>query len=176
MTDAALTPPTSEADLLALLDRLGVQYTLHRHKPVFTVEESAEIEHSMPGWHTKNLFLKEKKGGFWLICCEAKRQVKVRDVVRAAGGKNPSFGKPEDLWRLMGLRPGSVCPFGLVNDAAREISLILDAEMMRAEIVNFHPLHNEATVALAPADLLRFLEHTGHAPALVEFADLPVQD
>ena len=170
MTEAA-PPPAAESDLLALLDRIGVAYARHAHPPLFTVDQSREYEHLMPGLHTKNLFLKEKKGGFWLISCRQDRLVRVRDAVRAAGGKNPSFGKEPDMLRLLGVRPGAVTPFGVLNDRAHEVRVILDAGMMRADLVNFHPLHNEATLGLAPAGLSAFLEATGHAPALVEFPE-----
>lgn len=173
MTEApslpAMSVPALESELLALLDRLGIPYVRHAHEAVFTVAESSAKVDAIPGAHTKNLFLKEKKGGFWLISCRGDRRVKVRDIAREAGGKNPSFGNEEDLMRLIGVRPGSVTPFGLVNDRGREVRLILDAEMMQAEFVNFHPLRNDATLQLRPADLLRFFEATGHAPTLVAF-------
>lgn len=177
MTETAPSPAlppvpgaATEAELLALLDRLSVAYTRHAHPPLFTVEQSREFEHLMPGLHTKNLFLKEKKGGFWLISCRADRVVRVRDAVRAAGGRNPSFGKEEDMTRLLGVRPGAVTPFGLLNDKAREVRFILDSGLAGAELVNFHPLHNEATLGLHADGLMAFLEETGHPPALV---DLP---
>ena len=180
MTDAAAPPaaapdraPAAESDLLALLDRLSVGYTRHAHPPLFTVEQSRAFEHRMPGLHTKNLFLKEKKGGFWLISCRADRAVRIRDAVRAAGGKNPSFGKEEDMFRLLGVRPGSVTPFGLINDHGREVRFILDRALAGAPLVNFHPLHNEATLGLDGAGLMAFLAETGHAPVL---ADLPAQE
>ena len=159
----------TEADLLALLDRIGVGWTLHRHPPLHTVEESRALRGEMPGGHTKNLFLKERKGGFRLATCLEDRRISVNDLSRAAGAKRCSFGSADDLWRLLGVRPGAVTPFALMNDADRAVGLILDEQMLKHDPLNFHPLHNEATVAVSPDGLLRFFAETGHEPLIVDF-------
>lgn len=164
-----------EADLLALLDRIGVAHRRHAHPPLHTVEESRALRGEMPGGHTKNLFLKERKGGFWLAVCLEDRRISVNDLSRAAGAKRMSFGSAEDLWRVLGVRPGAVTPFSLINDAAGEARLILDRQMLEHDPLNFHPLHNEATLAVSPDGLMRFFAETGHAPLILDFDALEAQ-
>jgi Ala-tRNA(Pro) deacylase len=167
MTDAP--PPATEADLTARLGALGIHPVRHAHPPLFTVEQSQALRGALPGAHTKNLFLREKKGGHLLVCCLEDRAMRVKDVARAAGAKPPSFASEADLFAMLGVRPGSVTPFALINDSARLVRLILDAQMMRSEILNFHPLHNEATLAISSTDLMRFFASTGHDPLLLDF-------
>ncbi len=167
--DAVADPFAAEAALLARLEALGIPYRRHAHPPLRTVEESRELRGAMPGAHCKNLFLKEKKGGFWLAVCEEDRAIRIPDLAKALGAKRFSFGSPEDMGRLLGVRPGAVTSLGLINDVGCELRLALDAQMMAAEVLNVHPLHNEATVAIATADLRRFFETTGHAPVDVDF-------
>lgn len=166
----------AEADLTALLSRLGIEAVRHGHPPLFSVEESRDLRGDLPGAHTKNLFLRDKKGAFMLVSCLEDRAVRVKDVARAAGAKPPSFAKPADLWDRLGVRPGSVTPFALMNDRDHAVRLVLDQQMMAHDLVNFHPLHNEATLALPPADLMRFFAFTGHVPVLVDFDALDTGD
>lgn len=167
--DAVADPAAAETALLALLEALGIAYVRHAHPALHTVEESRALRGTMPGAHCKNLFLKERKGGFWLAVCEEERAIRIPDLARVLGAKRFSFGSPDDMGRLLGVRPGAVTSLGLVNDLGGEIRLALDAQMMAAEILNVHPLHNEATIAIATADLRRFFEATGHAPVEVDF-------
>lgn len=164
----------TEADLTAMLTRLGIDAARHAHPALHSVEESRALRGDMPGGHTKNLFLKDKKGAFLLVSCLEDRAIRVKDVARAAGARPPSFAKPEDLWDRLGVRPGSVTPFALINDRDHAVRLVLDQQLMAHDLVNFHPLHNEATLALTPADLLRFLAATGHDPVLVDFDALEI--
>ncbi len=158
-----------EADLMAMLDRLRIETTRHAHPPLHSVEESRALRGDMPGGHSKNLFLKDKKGDFTLVSCLEDRAVRIKDVARAAGARPPSFAKPEDLWDRLGVRPGSVTPFALMNDADRAVRLVLDQGLLAHDVVNFHPLHNEATLAISPADLMRFFTATGHDPVILDF-------
>ena len=123
----------------------------------------------MPGGHAKNLFLKERKGGFWLAVCKEDRRFSVNDLSRAARAGRFSFAGAEDLRAALGVRPGAVTPFALINDRARRVWLILDRGLLDRDPLNFHPLHNEATIAVSPAGLARFLEETGHVPLIVDF-------
>ncbi len=167
--DARTDPEAAEARLLARLDALGVGYARHAHPPLRTVEESRALRGTMQGAHCKNLFLKARKGGLWLAVCEEARAVRIKDLARAVGAKGFSFGSAELLGETLGVLPGAVTPLALVNDGAGRVRLILDAQMMRAEALNCHPLHNEATVALATADLRRVFADTGHEPVEVDF-------
>jgi Ala-tRNA(Pro) deacylase len=156
----ALTPE----ELLAFLDRLGIAVVTHRHPPVFTVEEAAVHTAHLPGGHTKNLFLEDREGGLWLVSCFDRQKVKVNALARLLGAPRVSFGSAERLREALGVEPGSVTPFALVNDRDRRVRPVWDAKMLALPLLNFHPLVNTMTTAIAPADLRRFARATGHAP------------
>ena len=160
----------TEDELIAILDDLGIEHQIHRHPPLFTVEDSKALRGDLPGEHVKNMFLKDKKGGLWLVTCLEERRFKIRDLEKALGAPKMSFGKPELLDEVLGVKPGAVTPFAIVNDReARQVRMILDAQMMAAETLNAHPLHNEATIALSAADLARFIEWCGVEPKSLDF-------
>ncbi len=167
--DATADPEAAEARLLARLDALGVAHVRHGHPPLRTVEESRALRGTMPGAHCKNLFLKDRKGGLWLAVCEEARAIRIRDLAKAVGAKGFSFASAQLLGEVLGVSPGAVTPLALVNDAERRVRLVLDAQMMEAEVLNCHPLHNEATVAVATRDLRRLFAQTGHEPVEVDF-------
>lgn len=171
MTSDTLSPKdqAAESRLLALFDRLGIAFALHRHAPIFTVEESVAETAHLPGAHTKNLFLKAKDGALLLASCLGHRRIRIADLEKAVCAKRLSFGSPELLGEVLGVRPGSVTPLALMNDRARRVRLVLDAQMMRMAPLNFHPLHNAATVALSREGFLAFLRETGHAPEEADF-------
>ncbi|MFN3262379.1 MAG: prolyl-tRNA synthetase associated domain-containing protein [Pikeienuella sp.] len=171
MTVDTLSPDdrAAEVRLLALLDRLRIGHALHRHAPIFTVEESVAETAHLPGAHTKNLFLKAKDGALLLATCFGHRRIRVADLEKSVGAKRLSFGSSELLGEVLGVRPGSVTPLALMNDRARRVRLILDAQMMEMETLNFHPLHNAATVALSRTGFLAFLGETGHMPQEADF-------
>ncbi len=160
--------PTSPEALFSVLSGLGIPYTLHRHPAVFTVAESAGIERAIPGAHCRNLFLRDKKENMLLVVAQNETLLDLKKLAALLGAGRLSFGSPERLWKVLGIRPGSVCPFCLINDKERAVRVVLDAAMMRHDIVNYHPLDNRMTVGLSPADLLRFIGHTGHAPEIVD--------
>lgn len=163
-------PPDAEAALLAFLDGAGVGFDLHRHVPLWTVEDSKAATGHLPGAHTKNLFLKEKKGGFVLATCLEDRAIRIGHLQKAIGAKRLSFGSAEELAEVLGVIPGAVTPFALFNDRAeRRVRMIVDAQMMAMTPMNFHPLHNEATVAVTPAGLRAFFAATGHKAEEVDF-------
>jgi Ala-tRNA(Pro) deacylase len=161
--------PATEADLLAFLDALGVAWTRHAHAPVFTVEEARALRGDLPGVHVKNLFLRDRSGAFWLAVCREDRRLRVRDLGRAVGAKDPSFAPAEALRATLGVEPGAVTPLALVNDRPPTVRLALDPAVLAGDLVNVHPLRNDATLALAPAGLRRFLAATGHAAVEVDF-------
>ncbi|MEM0921666.1 MAG: prolyl-tRNA synthetase associated domain-containing protein [Pseudomonadota bacterium] len=158
-----------EAELYALFTSHGIAWTHHAHPPLHTVEESQALRGDLPGAHVKNMFLKDKKGALWLVTCLEQRKIRIRDLEREIGASKCSFAKPELLWAHLGLRPGAVSPFGLINDPGHRVRPVLDRQMLSAEIVNAHPLHNEATTGISSADFQRFFEVTGHRPILVDF-------
>ena len=155
--------PKTEAELFSFLDSLGIEVTTHRHPPLFTVADSQALRGEIPGGHTKNLFLKDKKDNFFLLTVGEDAAVDLKAVHRLIGAASRvSFGKPEMLMELLGVAPGSVTVFGLINDTHRRVAVVLDRPLMENAVVNAHPLTNEATTSIAAGDLLRFIEATGH--------------
>lgn len=154
--------PVTRAGLLEHLARLGIETRTHDHPAVFTVAESTEVERSIPGAHTKNLFLKDAKGSLYLVTALALTAIDLKTLPKAIGSARLSFGKPDLLLEVLGVAPGSVTAFALVNDADRRVAMVLDAELMKHDIINCHPLENTATTSIAREDLLRFIRATGH--------------
>lgn len=158
------------AALFAFLDDLGIVTRTAEHPPVFTVAEARRLRGRIPGGHCKCLFLKDKKGGLWLVVADEARRVDLTALSRRLGAPRFSFGKPELLAAALGVSPGSVTPFALINDRAeRRLSVVLDARMLEREQLNFHPLDNSATTTIASADLLAFVAACGHAPYKIDF-------
>jgi Ala-tRNA(Pro) deacylase len=162
----------SPEDLFAYLDTLAIAHHTHWHAPVFTVAEGADLKAAMPGVHTKNLFLKDKDGAFLLISAEAHTQIALNQLHRHIGTKRLSFGSPEDMLARLGVTPGSVTAFALMNDPDRKVRFIADAALFSADKVNFHPLTNTATTAISRDHFRRFVESTGHACDVFDFAAL----
>jgi Ala-tRNA(Pro) deacylase len=170
MTDAP-PPPAAPADrdaLFAWLDQLGIAHRTVEHPPVFTVAESERIKADLPGGHTKNLFLKDKKGNVLLISAAHDTEVALKQLHRRLGCGRLSFGKPELLREMLGVEPGSVTAFALVNDPDRRVRFVLDAALMETDPLNFHPMRNDATTAVSRDDFLRFLRALGREPEIVD--------
>ena len=164
-------PPLTPEELFARLDALGIAHRTYSHPPVFTVAEATALRGSLPGGHCKSLFLKDKKGGFWLAVMLEERRVDLKKLAsRHLAAPRFSFGGAADLYRLLGVRPGSVTPFALVNDVEHLVTPVLDAAMLDHDPLNYHPLVNDRTTAVAPADLLRFIAACGHMPRIVDLA------
>ncbi len=159
--------PATRQDLLARLAELGIATTTLEHEAVFTVAESSRLERELPGGHTKNLFLKDKKDRLYLVVALGHAHIDLKGLHKTLGSDRLSFGKPELLMQVLGVPAGSVTPFALVNDKAGRVTVILDADMMRHERLNFHPLENTATTNIAREDLLRFIRACGHAPRIM---------
>jgi len=160
-----------ERTLFATLDQLGVKFQALEHKAVFTVAESDEIHHSMPGIHTKNLFLKDDGGAFWLVTASADATIDVKALRHKIGSKRLSFGKPEAMIELLGLEPGSVTPLAVINDTAGKVTLVLDTALTGETQVNVHPLRNTSTIGLTGTDLVRVTTHLGHPPKIVSVGE-----
>ncbi len=160
--------PLPPDQLFARLDAVGIQPRTHRHPPVFTVAQAAALRGQLPGGHCKSLFLKDKKGGLWLLVALEERRVDLKLVAQALGAPRFSFGSAALLYEVLGVRPGSVTPFALVNDPAHRVTVALDRAMLEHDPLNYHPLENDRTTAVAPADLLRFIADCGHAPRILD--------
>ena len=161
--------PATPEDLYARFDALGIAYTTTKHRRVFTVEEGADLKAAMPGGHSKNLFLKDKKGVFFLLSALADTRIDLNAVSKLIGAGRFSFGDADLLMQHLGVTPGSVTLFALINDPRRNVRLILDEGLFGHDLVNFHPLSNDATTALSPADMLKFARDTGHEPIRLAF-------
>jgi Ala-tRNA(Pro) deacylase len=160
------------AELFQRLDALGVAHATHRHQPLHTVAESVALRGSLPGGHCKSLFLKDRKGGLWLFVMLEDRRLDLKALADRLAAPRFSFGNPELLQDVLGVVPGSVTPFALINDRAQRVKVVLDAEMLRHDPVNFHPLINTATTAISPGDLRRFIADCGHQPRVVELGGI----
>ena len=162
--------PAMQAAVDNLFDRLeglGISFKTHTHPPVYTVEEAQAHCSHLPGGHCKNLFLKDKKGVLWLVVALDERPIDMKDLRHLIGSHHLSFGKPDLLAEVLGVEPGSVTPFALINDSGVRVRVVLDQEMMAMELLNFHPLTNTMTTAITPGDLLVFIRDTGHEPDVV---------
>ena len=164
----------SRADLFAFFDAHGVAHSTLDHPPVFRVEEGLEIKAALPGGHTKNLFLKDAKGQLWLISALGETAIDLKRLHTVIGSARLSFGNAELMVETLGVTPGSVTAFGLINDVEHRVRFVLDAGLARADPVNFHPLSNDATTAVSQAGLRAFLAALGIAPVIVDFAAMAV--
>jgi Ala-tRNA(Pro) deacylase len=163
------SPPATPQELWERLDRLGISHTTHHHAPVFTVEQAQRLKGDLPGAHTKNLFLRDKKGTMWLLVARFDKDVDLHVVAPQVGARGRlSFGSPERLMRYLGVIPGSVTPFAVLNDHGAKVSVALDSGLRNQDVWNAHPLDNAMTTAVSRDDLLRFLEGMGHPPRWVE--------
>lgn len=161
-----------ETGLYDSLSALGIAYEVIEHEPVFTVEESAHLHKQIAGAHTKNLFLKDAGGQYWLVTVPADARVDLKALPAAIGSKRVSFGKGEDMERLLGITPGSVTPLAGFNNKDGSVRIVLDEALAKAPLVQVHPLRNSATLGLSGADLLRALESWGHAPLVASIPTL----
>lgn len=159
--------PATPAELFALFDQLGIEHSTIEHPPFFTVEEGRPWHDKIPGLHCKNLFIKDRKGGIWLVVMPAEKRADLGQLEKAVGAPRFSFARPELLQEVLGLTPGSVTPFGLINDARRRVTVILDEEMLDSAWMNVHPLHNAASTTIRSADLVRFVRALGYEPVVM---------
>ena len=163
------TPPATPGELLGRLETLGIRAVTHHHPPVFTVEQAQALKGDLPGAHTKNLFVRDKKGTMWLIVALRDRQVDLRAVARRLGARGRlSFGSRERLMRYLGVTPGAVTPFAVINDHGGRVRVVLDEGLRDQETWNAHPLDNTMTTAVSGADMLRFLRAERHEPLWAE--------
>ena len=159
--------PATPEDLFAFLDSLGIAHNTVTHPPFFTVEEGRPWHDKIPGLHCKNLFIKDKKGGIWHVVLPADKRADLNALEKRLGAPRFSFAKPEVLWEVEQLTPGSVTPFGLINDVARRVTVVLDQDMLASEWVNYHPLQNGASTTIRAEDLVKFVRALGYDPILI---------
>jgi len=168
--------PVSPQDLLAYLTDLGIETATVEHPALHTVEDSQAMRGDIPGGHTKNLFVKDKKSRLFLLVLEEDGVVDLKRVHEKIGAQgHVSFGSGDLLEEVWGVRPGAVTPFGAINDRQGRVTVVLDEAMMRRERLNFHPLVNTRTTGLASADLMKFLRATGHEPVVAALAEATAQ-
>jgi Ala-tRNA(Pro) deacylase len=160
--------PLTSQDLLSFLDRLGIATATVDHPPLFSVEESRHLRGEIPGAHTKNLFLVDRKGRHFLVVAAEDAAIDLKNLHQKLGASGRlSFGKAEAMRTALGIDPGSVTPFAAINDKENRVSIVIDKPLMMRDPLNFHPLVNTRTTRIAAADLLRFLQAVGHPPQIL---------
>ena len=162
----------SPKELLDYLQNLGIEVTTVEHPPLFTVADSQGLRGEIPGGHTKNLFLKDKKDNFFLVTVEEDAVVDLKSIHQVIGAASRvSFGKPEKLLEYLGVIPGSVTVFGAINDRDHNVQVVIDADLTKYDVINGHPLTNEATTSIRREDLIAFLKSTGHEPRILAVSE-----
>jgi Ala-tRNA(Pro) deacylase len=162
---------TTPDELFTFLDRLGIIHSTVSHPPLFSVEESRHLRGEIPGVHTKNLFLADRKGNLFLIVAEESAFIELKRLHKILGASGRlSFGKPDSMRTALGVEPGSVTPFSVMNDNENRVTVIIDSALLAHDSLNFHPLRNTMTTRLSRTDLLRFLEVTGHRPQIIDIS------
>lgn len=159
--------PAAPSELLARLTALGIETTTVEHPPVFTVDEAKALRGVLPGAHTKNLFVRDRKGVMWLVVALEDRTVDLNALAETLGHRRFSFGSAERLMKHLGVVPGAVTPFAVINDHDGLVSVALDEGLRGHEPWNFHPLVNSMTTTITASDMLRFLEAVRHPPRWV---------
>jgi len=168
--------PATPAELFAFLDRLGIAHNTITHPPLFTVEQSRALRGQIPGGHTKNLFLKDKKDALYLVVALEDAAIELKSLHRRLNANGRfSFGSADLLREVLGVEPGAVTPFAAMNDTGGRVSVVLDTAMMTHDTLNYHPLDNTMTTSIPRAGLVTFLEATGHLPRILAVADGPAE-
>ncbi|HTV87721.1 MAG TPA: prolyl-tRNA synthetase associated domain-containing protein [Stellaceae bacterium] len=160
--------PITPDQLFARLCALDIAHRTYRHPPVFTVAEAAAQRGQLPGGHCKSLFLKDHRGGLWLVVSLEEQAIDLKRLAAALGAPRFSFASAALLHQVLGVAPGSVTPFAVANDTACRVTIVLDRAMLECDPLNYHPLENDKTTAIAPRDLLRFIKACGHRPRVID--------
>lgn len=160
------------AELIEYLNSLNIETETHHHAALFTVEESKAVKETIKGAHSKNLFVKDKKGKIYALITLAEAVINLKTLHEKIGASGRvSFGSEQQLFDLWGVKPGSVTPFGAINDINHLVTVILDEALMKHETLNFHPLQNTMTTSIHRDDLVKFLEKTGHSPIIIMISE-----
>ena len=164
------TPPFDDAGLFARLDELGLTHKTVEHEALYTVEQSRALRGDLDGAHIKNLFLRDKKRRMWLVTVLENREMDLKALRHRIGAQgNLSFGNAELLMENLGVIPGAVTPFSIINDRNGAVTMVLDKALTEIDPVNAHPLRNDRTTAISPGDLVAFLQAESHAPLVLNF-------
>ena len=167
--------PVTPDQFFAVLDALGIAYKTVKHPPLFTVEQSRVLRGQIPGGHTKNLFLRDKKYELYLVAALEDADIELKGLHRRLGASGRfSFGSSNLLREVLGVEPGAVTPFGAINDTQGRVTIVLDTPMMEHETLNYHPLVNTMTTSIKRGDLLKFLHSTGHVPRIERVSGRPL--
>jgi len=158
--------PTLPETLMERLGEAGISYTTHQHPPLRTVEDSKAHRGDMVGMHVKNLYFRDRKKRNFLVICQEDRQLDLKTLQDDIGADRLSFGSAERLFEFLGVRPGAVSLFTLINDPEHRVQVAIDDILMQGPPVYFHPLVNDMTLGITPQNITRFLEITGHVPKL----------
>jgi Ala-tRNA(Pro) deacylase len=161
--------PATPDDLFNRLASLGIEAQTVSHPPVFTVEEAKALRGEILGVHTKNLFLRDKKGTMWLVVCSEDRGIDLKDLAQRLGSGRLSFASADRLRKYLGVIPGAVTPFAIINDHGNAVHVAIDRDVLTRDPLNFHPLDNAMTTSIGASDLARFLDAEGHPPKLITF-------
>ncbi|HJO05342.1 MAG TPA: prolyl-tRNA synthetase associated domain-containing protein [Acidobacteriota bacterium] len=160
--------PATYEDLLDRLSDLGIEVQTIEHQPVFTVDEAKAHRGKLEGAHTKNLFLRDKKKRMWLVVCREDRSVDLKKLPAVIRSGRLSFGSAQRLMENLGVIPGAVTPFAVINDHGLNVQVAIERGLLDDTAWNFHPLDNARTTSIQPQDMLRFLEALEHTPQLVD--------
>lgn len=163
--------PATREDLIKRLETLGIETSTVEHPPLYTVEDSQTLRGDIPGAHSKNLFLKCKKGTLWLVVAEEEADINLKRLHSKIGSGRLSFGRAELLMEVLGVPPGSVTPFSLINDGAQRVNVVLDEALLQHDALNFHPLVNTATMTIPRDGLLAFIRDCGHEPKIIALSE-----
>ena len=162
--------PVTPETLYARLDELGIAYTHHEHPPVYTVAEASTFYTQIPGGHCKNLFLRDRKKSNWLVVAQHDTPLELKRLNELLQTSKLTLGRPERLWEILGVIPGAVTPFALLNDVERQVRVVVERRLLEHDTLNFHPLVNTVTTGITPEDLLRFLEAEGYSPRVLDLS------
>lgn len=156
--------------LKTVFEKLEIDVKTVQHEPLFTVNDGEDIRHLFTGGHTKNLFLKDKKQQLWLVVALESTVIDLKWLPKRIDSARLSFGRAELMEEVLGVTPGSVTPFSLLNDTKQQVKVVLDQEMLEAyDVLNFHPLKNDKTTEISVKGLLKFIDSCGHEPVIVNF-------
>ena len=160
--------PASDKNLFDQFAVLGIETTTVRHSPMFTVKDGEKELVDIPGGHCKTLFLKDKNQNLWLVVMLGKIRLDMKSLQKKLGSSRLSFAKPDLMWEVLGVEPGAVTPFVILNESARNIKVVLDKKMMKEKLLNYHPLRNDATTTISASDLLKFIYAMEHKPIVLD--------
>ena len=161
-----------EKDVFSWFDKHQISHQTIEHKPTHSVKESSELKSGIAGGHTKNLFLKDKKGQLVLISAWAHAELRLNQLHKLIGSQRLSFAKPDLLWETLKVTPGSVSAYSLLHDIDKRVRFLADEKLAQFDILNFHPLRNDMTTSVSQSDFIKFVETTDHSLEWIDFTEI----